>query len=84
MKKKTLIELIKEKFSQAINKSFNNLKQIDPDIAQCMDKKFGHYQCNAAMKLAKLLKQNPKNIAEDIIANVDNNFENTGELIIIN
>ncbi len=44
---------------------------IDPllftDITQTAHLKFGHYQCNSAMKLAQVLKKNPRLIASEII-----------------
>lgn len=38
------------------------------EITEATQEKFGHYQCNSAMKLTKLLKTPPKEIAEKIVA----------------
>ncbi|WP_420421864.1 arginine--tRNA ligase [Simkania sp.] len=53
------------------------LKQCFPgeDISSCLladitpstQEKFGHYQCNSAMKLGKMLKTNPRNVALQIV-----------------
>lgn len=64
-----------QRFGQAIRQTFPDLSdaQVNPliDVTQSTQEKFGHYQCNAAMKLAKLLQQNPRAIAEKIIATLD-------------
>ncbi|QVL57909.1 MAG: arginine--tRNA ligase [Simkaniaceae bacterium] len=36
------------------------------DVTQSTNEQFGHYQCNSAMKVAKELKTNPRQIAEQI------------------
>lgn len=36
------------------------------DISQATNSKFGHYQCNSAMKLAKVLGRPPREIAEAV------------------
>ncbi|NGX56698.1 MAG: Arginine--tRNA ligase, partial [Candidatus Anoxychlamydiales bacterium] len=80
----TLIKYIQNKLTNAILKTFE--KRISSndaiaDVAICLNEEFGHYQCNSALKLAKLLKENPRKIAEEIIKNIDN-FEN-GEKIFL-
>jgi len=44
---------------------------FDPKIEPTADLKFGHYQCNAAMVLAKALKDNPRNIATQLTEAID-------------
>lgn len=41
------------------------------EISLTKDKKFGDYSCNIAMKLASILKDNPRNIANLIIDAID-------------
>ena len=40
-------------------------------VRPCPDAKFGDYQCNALMALAKARKQNPRMLAEQVIAQLD-------------
>lgn len=46
-------------------------EQIAPflpaEITPATQEKFGHYQCNSAMKIAQVLKQNPRQIAMQIV-----------------
>jgi len=59
------------------NQATEILKQCFPneDISSCLpaditpstQEKFGHYQCNSAMKLGKILKTNPRNVAVQIV-----------------
>lgn len=39
-------------------------------ITQSTNEKFGHYQCNSAMKLSKELKQNPRQVAQGIVEKI--------------
>jgi len=40
---------------------------LPADITPSTQEKFGHYQCNSAMKLGKMLKTNPRNVATQIV-----------------
>ena len=42
-----------------------------PQVAATADPKFGDYQSNAAMLLAKLLKTNPRELAATIVDQLD-------------
>lgn len=70
----TLLSDLTHSFSTAIHSAFPELenKTIPVDIAQSKQDKFGHYQCNMAMRLAKELKKNPREVAQNIIDHVDN------------
>ena len=62
-------EQIKEIVSAAIFESFSDLISQDDavaEIASCVQEEFGHYQCNSCFKLAKILKQNPRSVAEKV------------------
>jgi arginyl-tRNA synthetase len=66
--------LLLEKFRQATLKAFPELKNqgdIPLELAQSTQEKFGHYQYNSAMKLAKLLQKSPRQIAEQIVSNLE-------------
>lgn len=68
-----LSSLLKKRMGNAIQKAF--AKRLSPDesiadIAPCTQKEFGHYQCNSALPLAKILKENPRSVAEKIIKEI--------------
>ncbi|NGX28489.1 MAG: Arginine--tRNA ligase [Candidatus Anoxychlamydiales bacterium] len=68
-----LIDFLQNRLTEAILKSFEeelSVKEAIADVANCLDENFGHYQCNSALKLAKILKDNPKKIADKIISNL--------------
>jgi arginyl-tRNA synthetase len=71
---KTPIEALQSCFKQATFSAFPELSS-DPlftiEITQSTQEKFGHYQFNSAMRLAKALKLAPRMIAEKIIEKVD-------------
>ncbi|MBN2479381.1 MAG: arginine--tRNA ligase [Parachlamydiales bacterium] len=69
-----LIEFLQNRLTEAILKTFEEKISSDDaqaDIAQCQQENFGHYQCNSALKLAKILKENPRKVAEQILKNID-------------
>jgi arginyl-tRNA synthetase len=70
---KNAATILKELFCQATVKAFPALKnqEFPVELVQSTQEKFGHYQYNSAMKLAKQLQQNPRNIAESIIQQID-------------
>ncbi|HMP81553.1 MAG TPA: arginine--tRNA ligase [Verrucomicrobiota bacterium] len=54
------------------------LRSVLPDadvssvlVRPCPDPKFGDYQCNALMSLAKARKSNPRQLATDVVAGLD-------------
>lgn len=66
-----ILSLLTSRFSEATRLAFPDL---DPstitaamEVVQSAQEKFGHYQFNSAMKLSKALKQNPRQIAEQIL-----------------
>lgn len=52
---------------------------LKPEITQSTQPQFGHYQCNNALKLAKILKRDPRQVAQEIIGQLSP----TGESPII-
>jgi arginyl-tRNA synthetase len=75
-----MIEKLRDIFSRALVEAFaDELKDFDLSslVVPATNPKFGDYQCNAALPLAKILQQNPRAIAEKIVATVelDNSFE---------
>lgn len=65
----TTIASLSKNFEKATIEAFPELAEIDwpLDLAQSTQEKFGDYQFNSAMKLSKLLKINPRQVAEKII-----------------
>ncbi|SPN73689.1 Arginine--tRNA ligase,arginyl-tRNA synthetase,Arginyl-tRNA synthetase,arginine--tRNA ligase,tRNA synthetases class I (R) [Chlamydia serpentis] len=66
----SLLSILSSICSQAISKAFPSLETWTPELTQSTKEHFGHYQCNDAMKLARVLKQAPKGIAEAIVAQI--------------
>jgi len=66
---KTAIEIISERTSDAIAKATGQ-KYTTAIVTPATDPKFGDYQSNDALSLAKKLKTNPRQLAEKIIANL--------------
>ena len=57
-----LIDILKEKVSEAIMKAFGNEMQdpslyLPAEMTQTSQKQFGSYQCNSSLKLGKALKE---------------------------
>lgn len=83
---KTLITLLHEKFRTALLAAYPSLSETDGvpvEISQSTQEKFGHYQCNSAMKLVKKLQKNPREIAQQIVSHLDVN-DAEGKPIIAN
>ena len=69
-----LIDFLQNRLTEAILKSFEKeiiSEDSKADVAKCLQEDFGHYQCNSALKLAKILKKNPRDVAKMIIENID-------------
>lgn len=66
----TLLARIQEQCTQALNhlygQSGEHFTEQNIEITPATNIKFGHYQCNSAMKLAKTLGKAPRAIAEEI------------------
>ncbi|MDZ4742417.1 MAG: arginine--tRNA ligase [Verrucomicrobiota bacterium] len=62
---------IAEVFSPVINQIAARDVPVVSLIKPCLDAQFGDYQCNIAMVLAKELKRNPRELAEQIIKETD-------------
>ncbi len=66
-------KILKEKFCAACQAA--NFPSCSIEIVTSSKEQFGHYQCNAAMPLAKELKMPPRQIAEKIVSNVEKGDE---------
>ncbi len=66
------LALLKSRIEQAIVTAFGDeWIGTDPILVPTKDPKFGDYQANVAMSLAKPLKQKPRDIAQAIVENLD-------------
>ncbi len=69
---KPLLHQLQLRFSNALSAAFGpDFADSDPLLAAASDAKFGDYQCNVALSLAKPLGQKPRQIAEQIVAKLD-------------
>ena len=67
----SILEQLQNSVSQALVSAFGEeLADKDPLIAPTNNPKFGDYQSNVALSLAKPLKQNPRAIAQSIVDNL--------------
>lgn len=73
---KTLISILRKQFQTAIETAHPQLKgqNLPLEVVQSTQDKFGHYQCNSAMKLTKQLGIKPREIAEQISAHLEHNY----------
>lgn len=70
---KTLVYTLQQSFLKSIEAAYPQLKgqNIPLEVVPSTQDKFGHYQCNSAMKLSKLLGMKPRDIAEALVKHVD-------------
>jgi arginyl-tRNA synthetase len=71
----TILDTLTHKFHQAVLAAYPELSEGGQDllieVVQSTQPKFGHYQFNSAMKLTRLLKQKPQEIAQNILEKVE-------------
>lgn len=65
---KSLIEIVKLFLEKAIFEAFPHIppEEREVHVTLSTQEKFGHYQCNSAMKLAKAAQRPPREIAQTI------------------
>ena len=61
----TLIHVLQKQAQNALKAAVG--QDVQPEITPSTQPQFGHYQCNNALKLAKELKTNPREVAQKII-----------------
>ena len=71
MKHPSLHRLLSERFAEAITRIAGEEHAGGPAVRPAADAKFGDYQCNAAMALARPLKSKPRDVAQRIVEAVD-------------
>ena len=66
-----IIEQLRNRFSEALVIAFGSqLAEIDPLVVPASNPKFGDYQSNVALSLAKKLGQKPRDIAQQLVDNL--------------
>ena len=71
---KTLDSLLEKDFEEAVSSLYPELTSPTIEVTPSTQTKFGHYQFNSAMRLAKPLQKNPKEIAEGIVKAIDKEY----------
>lgn len=75
----SLIEMVTEMLTKAAYAAFPEVpvEELQMHVTPATQEKFGHYQCNSAMPLAKTLRKSPREIANAIITQLERAlFEN--------
>jgi arginyl-tRNA synthetase len=67
---KPVIEILEERISTAIA-AVTGLEKCSAIVRPATDPKFGDYQVNGVMAIAKQLKTNPRKLAEEVIKKLD-------------
>ncbi|MFT4551617.1 MAG: arginyl-tRNA synthetase [Chlamydiales bacterium] len=78
---RNIIDILHDKFTDAIGSAFPELEGLEVEVTPSTQDKFGHYQCNSAMKLSKALKNNPRAIAQQIIQKMETSEISSDNLI---
>lgn len=66
----SLNQSLADLFKEALIHSFPEFKDAPLEIVKSTQEKFGHYQFNNAMKMAKQLKTSPRDVAEKLVAHL--------------
>lgn len=68
----SIIEQLRNRFSEALVAAFGSeFAETDPLVVPASNPKFGDYQSNLAMSLAKTLGQKPREIAQQIVQHLE-------------
>lgn len=81
----TLLHVLEGAFTRAIRSAFPELSEEETraDLAQCQQEGFGHYQCNSAMRLSKVVRKSPRDVAQAIVVALDERARSISEKIEI-
>lgn len=67
----SLSQEIHNRFDQALQKLLQTSEPVNPLLKETTDSKFGDYQANVAMSLAKKLGKSPRDVANEIVSHLD-------------
>ncbi len=73
----TIYKYLTDKFEKATREAFQTLEEVPVEVFQSSHEKFGDYQFNSAMKIGKILKMNPRDVANKIVEKVSLNGDIT-------
>lgn len=74
-KKVSLIDFIEQGLTDAVCLAFDDFPKGERvEVARTTQAHFGHYQCNSAMKLSKILRRSPRDIALAIVEKIPEAF----------
>lgn len=72
MQSASLLDILTQRFAAAVAQVAGpDAAPIDPQVRPASDPRFGHYQCNVAMSLARQLRAKPRELAEKIVGAVE-------------
>ncbi len=64
----SLVEIVRKKATKAVQEVFPEKRDIwQAEVVGCQNEKFGHYQCNDALKLGKSLQKPPREVAQKLL-----------------
>lgn len=71
----TIVHRLEEKIEEVLKETFGEQLAdqpalLQPEIAQSNNPLHGHYQCNNSLKLSKVLKKSPQEIAQQIVVHL--------------
>ncbi|MGY6529443.1 MAG: arginine--tRNA ligase [Cyanobacterium sp.] len=67
-----MIDNLRQIFATTLKQTFgDDVTLIEPLVVPATNPRFGDYQCNVALPLAKELKENPRAIAQRIVDNIN-------------
>src|SRR3989338_5296870 len=70
-----LLTFFQKKVTKAIRLAFPSFfEESTAEITPSTQEEFGHYQCNSALRLAKIVQQNPRIIAQKIVDHLDHSM----------
>ena len=72
-----IAEYVRQKIAQAVGVELEKVNLEHPDVES-----FGDYSSNIAMVLAKELKRNPRELAQEIADNLQSSLDSINELIV--
>ena len=69
----TIVQRLQENVKKALEEIYGRFlshqqELLEPEITPATQAQYGHFQCNNALKLAKALKRNPREIAGEIVS----------------
>jgi arginyl-tRNA synthetase len=65
----TILDTLQKAFISAVEHAYDDISNLDViiDVTESKEASHGHYQCNAAMKLARFVNQAPLTVAQTIV-----------------